>query len=326
VVTVLGVGSVWPAHADVINFIPNGSGSAFQVATFDEKVGNALSVNAVAAIGATPIGGTSAPFTTLYQAVISSLLNSQGQQIAAPGLGGINQLTIVASFNETATVVNPNTVNLNTNISQAGSYVEIYSNPANNANDLAGTGFRDGTLILKGVANPGPVNAGSFSTTPNVTQQFDQFPSPASNNYPGVNSVVGQGATTLTFQVTSFNPNFFATPITSFSFNTSNVVPFSQTDPSKLVYNNGADTGGALNSTNRGVSPAGLATPNYAPNIGTINGLTGTDFQFQTDANSSFTAAAVPEPNIIVMSLSGVGFACVAGLRQMRNRRKLSAA
>jgi len=319
VVAVLGIGSVWPAHADLISFDPNGGAGGpgvLQVSAFDEKVGNAVSLGAIAAI---PTGAT---FQTLYQATIATLIGSSGGQIASPGLNGVNYLTIIAGFNETATVKDANTINLNSNVNQGNSFVEIYSSSSAGPapSDLNGTGFRNGNLILKGTANFGAVNTGSFSTTPAAVQQFDQF---GANDYGTTNSVVGQGATRLSFHVDSFDPNYFKTAITTFSFNTSNVVPFDSTDPSKMFYSI-KDTGPPLNGSPSRGDNAGTA-PNFAPVLGNVNGLNGTDFQFQTDANSSFTAA-VPEPNIIVMSLSGVGFACVAGLRQMRRRRKLSAA
>ena len=42
---------------------------------------------------------------------------------------------------------------LNAAPSQDGSFLEMYSNPTVTANDRAGTGFRDGTLILEGTAD-----------------------------------------------------------------------------------------------------------------------------------------------------------------------------
>jgi hypothetical protein len=328
-VAALGISLASAAHADVILFNPNGGVGGpgnLQVATFDEKVDNALSVGAVTAIGATPIGVTSAPFATNYQATMVALVGAGGQTLAAPGttIGGVttNQITVIAHFFETATVNSANSITLNTNTSQAGSFIEIYSNPTPTANDLAGTGFRDGNLILKGVAAPGVAGAGSFSNTPGVTQPFDQF---NTNNYPGITSVVGSGATKLTFTVTDFATNYFLTPLTSFAiqFNTSNVVPFGQADPSAAFYGS-PDTGGTLDGSGRPVVGPGTA-PNVPAAVGSVNGQSGPNVQFQSDGNSSFVAA-IPEPSSILTALTGFSFVCLAGLRSQLRRNRMTAA
>jgi len=319
-VAALGISLGSSTFADTIVFNPNGGAGGpgnLSVATFDEKVDNALSQTAVALIAATPVGGTTAPFATDFQATMVALLGSSGQTLAAPGttIGGVttNQLTVIARFFETATVTSANSITLNTNTSQVGSFVEIYSNPTPTANDLAGTGFRDGNLILKGVANVGAAGAGSFATTPGAIDAFDKF---GTNNYPAISSVVGSGGTSLSFQVTSFASNYFITPISNFAlqFNTSNVVPFNQADPSAAFYTL-PDTGGALGAAGRPVVGPGTA-PNLLAAIGSVNGTSGPDFQFQADANSSFNL--VPEPSSILMALTGFGFVFVAGLRAQR--------
>jgi hypothetical protein len=324
-VAVLGISLVSPAGADTILFNPNGGAGGpgtLAVATFDEKVDNALGVGAVAAINATPIGGTSTRFEVDYQASMIALVGADGHTLAAPGtiIGGVvtNQITIIAHFFETATVTSATSVSINTNTSQAGSFMEIYSSPAPTANDLFGTGFRDGNLILKAVGNAGSPGSGSFSNTgPANAQQFDQF---GANNYPGVTSVVGSGGgTALTFRVTDFASNYFITPVTSYTFlfNTSNVTPFNEADPSFMFYSL-PDTGGALGAAGRPVSGSPGPSPNVTPNIGTINGLNGMDFQLQSDANSTF--AAIPEPSSIVMTMTGFGVVSLATLRARRRR------
>jgi hypothetical protein len=82
------------------------------------------------------------------------------------------------------------------------------------------------------------------------------------------------------------------------SFNSSLVTPFNQASPSALF-----------------VGSPGAAPPDVIPNIGTINGVNGADFQFQADANLSFTPSSVPEPaSIIQASLGLLGILCLAAL------------
>jgi len=323
----LGAAGLAPsARADVVLFNPNGGGAvgALPVASFDEKVGNSLSQASVTAINATPIGGTTAPFFTLYQASMSVLLGATGNTLAAPGTPGVNQITVVAGFFETATRVSATTVTLsNAGVNETGSFVEIYSNPTVTSNDLTGTGFRDGALILKGGDVTG-TETGSF-TSSGTDPALDHF---GANNYPAIATLIGSGGTQLTFQVTDSASNYFVTPVSTFTvaFNTSNVVPFNQADPSLMFYTS-PDTGGALGAAGRAVSSPPGAAPNYTHNLGATNGLSGPDFQFQSDANSSFSpVGVVPEPGTISAALIGIGFASLAGLRAARRRRDQTSA
>jgi hypothetical protein len=325
------------ARADIIQFDPTGGGGVLNlpVATFDESPGNALSIGAVTAIGNTPNGSTTAPFATLYQARMSTLLGvnpitggsvtlySPGSTIPLPGGGSFtqNEISLVIKFFERAMVTGANSISLTSaGVSQAGSFLELYSDPTPDANDLTGTGFRDGTLILKALAVPGTAS-GSFANTPGAFEQFDQFPSTADNNYPGVSTVVGSGGTDLAFTVTSFDPNYFLTDVTgyTFNFNTSNKVPFQEVNPSATFYGT-PDQGPALSSTSRGVSALPGTSPDNPHSIGTINGATGADIQFQSDANSSLSgpAATVPEPGTISLALTGIGLISLGALRQRR--------
>jgi hypothetical protein len=206
----------------------------------------------------------------------------------------------VASFTEVVTSLNATgTV---TQFAMAptqspNSFFELYYNPAVVANNLAGTGFNQGTLILAGKPSTTAPSIGiySLSTTAAgnpVTTPFDQF---VSNHYPAVSTVAGSGSAMLSADVTFFDPAFFKTPISQLTFNSSLVTPFDQVSPSALF--TGLPGGGA---------------PNVIPNIGTVNGLNGTDFQFQADSNFSFTASAVPEPASIIQA--SLGLFAVLGL------------
>ena len=176
------------------------------------------------------------------------------------------------------------------------SFFEIYYNPAVVASDLAGTGFNVGTLILAASPDPTLPNSGNFALALNgsgnpIIAPFDQF-NPV--NYPDIQTVTGAGSASLGGDVSSFDPAFFETNLAQLSFDTSNITPFLQTDPSMLF-----------------VGSSGGGPPNVTPNIGTINGVNGTDFQFQADANSAFTAApptlaTTPSPTTVTLGTTSV--------------------
>src|SRR5437899_2793001 len=128
--------------------------------------------------------------------------------------------------------------------------------------------------------------------------------SPDGNQYPGITTVTSSGAANLTLQVDTVNAGYFPDLlaggfITVSLTNTSNITPFGQVNPSAQFSINGIANGG---------------TPN---NIGTINGLTGPNFQFQADANSSFQRT-VPEPG--TLTLLGLALAGMGGFFRRRSK------
>jgi hypothetical protein len=116
-----------------------------------------------------------------------------------------------------------------------------------------------------------------------VTQNFDQF----SNAYGNMQSVVGSGGSTVDFMTTSSNAGYFPTPIQviGMHFVTSNAVPFTALDPSRLFPGLGAG--------NTDITPA----------LGAVNGVNGPDFQFSADA----FVTAVPEPTSLCLTGLGLG-------------------
>ena len=279
------------AQATTFTFDPTGTpgaaGNITGLGALDQSPGNALSVGGAT----TPVGGTA---TLLYQANLGTLNNSAGVPVFLNGTGG-NFFTFVAGFNETFTSITTGGGNTTATFALAAggpNFFTMYRTAAPGDN-LTGLGFTTGTAILRGVINPTNFSSNFSESTASRTSPvtFDQF---GTNNYPGITSVVGTGASAFNATITFFDANFFpdfnaASLVLSF-FNTSQVTPFAQVDPSARFSSNGSANG------------------DVAANRGAVNGVTGPDFQFQADANTSFQVAAVPEPQTYALMLGGLGF------------------
>jgi len=170
------------------------------------------------------------------------------------------------------------------------------------ANNLAGTGFNAGTLILQASPSVTSPSIGIFSLSTGtggapVVQPLDQFGS--TNHNLGENTVSGSGSAMISADVTYLNPNFFQTPVSQISFNTSLVTPFDQASPSAKF-----------------TDFPGVGNPDVTPNLGSINGDNGRSFQFEADPNLSFVIAAIPEPSSIIMI--GTGLVGVLGVLALK--------
>lgn len=334
-IAALGVGG-WTStvNADPFLFDPDGPAGplpAVTVASFDWLPGNALAQSSLPLTNGQDI-------QLLYQAKLGSLIDSNGSAINTPGLadpGATFQITAVASFTERVSIA-PGSTTATFSLSpvQVNPFFEIYFNNSPVANNLAGTGFNVGTKILSGLPALQVAGGSVFSLLDIVHyHDFDQF---LPNNYPGVYTVRGTGGTVVSFNVSTQNTGFFITPLTmgTTDFNTNQNTPFKQQDPSHLFV--------SLANAGFGDGPA----PNVTPDLGSVNGgfglaltpgsdatgvngqpppatltSTGKDFQFQADANESFTPA-IPEPASLVLLCMGLS----AGLlgRGWLNRRRLA--
>lgn len=262
---------------DTILFDPDGPAngySAMGIDSFDLYPGNALAVDSV------PLSASST-FTLHYQAEVNRLTSAAGDVAVPFGPDGPYELT--------ATMTLPEQVNAAVDLSGSGIPNLVYFNHlaggkfriyyddfsgGTNANDVtanSGAGYADGTLILEGDVAPATVGA-QYSVSPTdeaAPVALDQF---GTNNLGGVLTLKGIGNATISVNVTYTDPAFFPEPpkVVAVAVQTTLETPFDNNNPS--------------------LSVAGIA-PDYGSNA--INGVwdgSGTeDFQFESDANLSFT-------------------------------------
>jgi hypothetical protein len=294
------------ARADFIMFDPDGGGNSTKqtVNTFQYGAGNCL------ARGAVPFT-VNGNFQDLFQAQLNSIVNDTAAQTTPAGLnaagtvGGVApyEITVVISATENITRLTANTTRFVLAASQtANSFVEVYYDPNQNANPLAGTGYNDGLLILQATPTAAQPNTGVFSDAapqPNPLPNFDGF---GTNNYatggPGgtnITSIVNAGGTKLSAVITYVNSTFFVAPTGGdagrqlhvgdiINFDLGHSASFDKIDPSHLF--------AGVKNAGTGGGPA----PAVMPALGSVNGTSGPDFQIQAIAANSVSPGATPTP------------------------------
>ncbi len=306
------------AGPTTVNFNPTGGVSTgFKtIDTINILPGNSLAVDGNAATST----GSTTPFQVFFQASVNNAFLGTTQQFNIAG--ATYQVTVVAGFNEKVLGVLPTSSTSATasfGFAPGGlNFLRFFANPvAKTANDLAGTGFTDGTLILDAT-----VSGTNFSSTfsslfgQSNIQNLDNDAN--GNQHPGIFSVTGSGSVDLQADVLAVNPAFFQAvnpgETINLVFNSSKLVtPFQGVEAS----NSFADIGGTV------------------PVIGTVNGLPlglvvtqgsgGKDFQFETQATAQFgvaVAAVVPEPSsLILLGLSTLSVGLASRFRKLRNSK-----
>src|SRR5207247_1640557 len=135
---------------------------------------------------------------------LGSLLNDVGVDVTPASLGpaGTDEVTFVARFREKVTAVTATSASFAA-ASGGTNFVEIWFGPKN-ADDLAGTGFNDGTKIMSGTVVSDVSNFGVDTSVP--PDQLDQF---GTDNYPTIQTLTGNGSTILNGAVSVTDTTFF---------------------------------------------------------------------------------------------------------------------
>jgi len=287
--------------SSAISFDTNGTaaGGVISVNTFDWAPDNGLAIGTFSNAVIDQNGTKN--LQLVGQGYLSSFLTDGG-----PVLPGAGTFTFQASFWENVTPVGGPSTASSADLSKPSSF-SIYYNPngvgtgLNQVNQLAGTGYNFGTLLLTGqLSNVSDALVGTFtdqsqSPTPVANTKLDLF---GADNAPGTTTRVGNGSTQIKIDVTYQNWDWFLSSITSLVVDmqdkTNEGLPFEQANPSILVngwtpYFSLTAAGARVNGDNTlgfcqygGQSQAGVTSERC-------------DLLLQTDASTSFNP--VPEPS-----------------------------
>ena len=335
------------AQAGPLTFDLDGNGPANVITalSLDWSPTSFLALNGVRAIRNFDAGlGGPVDFDVLTHAKLTGYVDAFGVSRSLPG-SFTGEITVVSRFTEMVTGTTANGASFMTT---GAGWVEMYYSATANSNNLRGSNFNDGRVIMRAenVADA----FGNFtvtSATPTAldgsgTDDYKVNGSPAAAGQKSVSGFGSQGEIVFN-DILGVDTNFLKTAKLDFSILFENIsigLPYKSVDPSDCfnplqvartaAQIDGGVTNNALltqcNSVNHiddtyAVNKAAHGNDGgYVPVVGPTNGLFApgvNDFVAQTDYNSAVTGT-VPEPGML--ALLGLAFAGL-GLTTARRRR-----
>lgn len=325
--------------------VTGGAGPTLDLGTFDWGPTSFAAENGNVAIANFINGSGATDFRVYSHAKLVGATNPSDVDITPAGLSSDYEYTMVMSFVEDVTAAVP-ALDLAAFVADPtkASWFEIYYDDLKDASGLAsdaitGSGFRDGTLVMKGVLD----NAATGNFTNDGTARDDLDSTGDGNQYTGQTTVTGAGSNkTLIWKMIAEDGSFFSDVDTLQMANISQSLAFISVNPSDCFTNNTFGTiGGTATDTECDTTHVdGVLDPatqtngggGFVPDVASVNGelkfdalgkafVDSDDFVAQTDFNSPLTAAPVQAPEPGSMLLLGMG---LLGMLGFSSKRKTS--
>lgn len=317
----LGAGN---ASAFLIDFDGAGGVDAKNVSGFDPAQGNVIIRCAATPGNCTSLGSGLTDGTYVVESFGHSFLTSgnfSDENGDAVNFGTAGEWTLVFGFTELSTIAGLSVTSFTTGSTIPGTanFFELYYQAAGDSSMTNGTGFNNGTKILAGTIDAFDPTDATFGrsdfTVTNTPTALDQFG--GVDNYAGKTSVSVNGNLQLKLTPTFRNGAFFIDPIDSLVLAASSQLnlPFTQTNPSGCFVQTAG--GGAPNLGGAGDTSTSAGVTGCGDTIGAVNGVSGPNVMFQTDANVALQAS-VPEPT--TLALLGGSFLAVGAARRFNKK------
>jgi hypothetical protein len=322
------------SYANPVNFNAGGLETVTGITAFDWAPSNVLAyggndafVNYINSGGACP--DNSCQFQTYVQGSLSAFLGAPGTD-----LGVTYEITYQMSFRSEVAYgqVLPGDLGAMAIFDfvedpDAENYFNIYFDESINADDLAGTGFTDGTLVMSGTVNAPSGTTSNFQTGGGPTEAIGgDISTNGGNGTPAAwadyQTVTGSGSTgdlsvfDLQVSANSYDSNFFTNGLEQMLLvNISQQLAFTSVDPALRFEN--SETGLDIDVQSEVGTYSGVNGGTYYLDGSNVLMADGGSIIFQTDMNSP--VVGLPEPSIFaLLGLGGLLGGIAVGQRKKK--------